>query len=53
MAQNGIRILRDDGILRQFKANAFNVARQFDIHNILPLYEDIYQLALSKNYEKN
>ncbi len=48
MAQNGIRVLRDESVLRQFKANAFNVAKQFDIRNILPLYEDIYQNALSK-----
>ena len=48
MARNGIRILKDQDVLNQFKANALNVAKQFDIHNILPLYEDIYQHALSK-----
>ncbi len=48
MAANGIKVLKDDSILRQFKSNALNVAKQFDIRNILPLYEDIYQFALSK-----
>ncbi len=48
MAANAVKILRDDEVLQKFKANALEVARKFDIHNILPLYEEIYHNALSK-----
>jgi N-acetyl-alpha-D-glucosaminyl L-malate synthase BshA len=46
MAKNAIKILKSDSILAQFKANALGVAKQFDIKNILPLYEDLYQKAI-------
>ena len=49
MAQNAIKILSDDTILDEFKKNALVVAKQFDIKNIVPLYEDLYQKALNKN----
>jgi N-acetyl-alpha-D-glucosaminyl L-malate synthase BshA len=49
MAQNAIKILKDDAILAKFKENALSVAKQFDIKNIVPLYEDLYKEALSKN----
>jgi N-acetyl-alpha-D-glucosaminyl L-malate synthase BshA len=49
MAQNAIKILSDDSILDEFKKNALVVAKQFDIKNIVPLYEDLYQKALNKN----
>jgi glycosyltransferase involved in cell wall biosynthesis len=48
MAENAIKILGDDGILNTFKLNSLSVAKQFDIKNILPLYESIYQKALGK-----
>jgi len=48
MAKNAIRILGDDSILAQFKNNALGVAKQFDIKNILPLYEDLYQKAINR-----
>lgn len=48
MAENAIKILGDDGILNTFKLNSLSVAKQFDIKNILPLYESIYQKALDK-----
>ena len=48
MAQNAIRILKDDQVLAEFKKNALSVAKQFDIKNILPLYEDLYQKAVNK-----
>jgi N-acetyl-alpha-D-glucosaminyl L-malate synthase BshA len=47
MANNALKILQDENVLREFKANALEVARQFDIKNILPLYEDLYQKALN------
>ncbi|MCF6141017.1 N-acetyl-alpha-D-glucosaminyl L-malate synthase BshA [Flavobacterium sp. K77] len=48
MAQNALKILKDDATLASFKANAFQVAQQFDIKNILPLYEALYEKAIQK-----
>ena len=48
MAQNALKILKDDATLQKFKENAFSVAKQFDIVNILPLYEALYQKAINK-----
>ncbi len=47
MSKNAIHILKDDAILNQFKIAAFDVAKKFDIKNILPLYEDLYEKALN------
>ncbi|OIV39571.1 N-acetyl-alpha-D-glucosaminyl L-malate synthase BshA [Flavobacterium johnsoniae] len=46
MAANAIKILKDDATLNEFKANALEVARKFDIKNILPKYEALYQKAI-------
>ncbi|OXA85511.1 N-acetyl-alpha-D-glucosaminyl L-malate synthase BshA [Flavobacterium hercynium] len=46
MAANAIKILKDDEVLNQFKANALEVAKKFDIKNILPKYEALYQKAI-------
>jgi N-acetyl-alpha-D-glucosaminyl L-malate synthase BshA len=46
MAENAIKILSNKETLYTFKDNALSVAKQFDIHNILPLYESIYFKAL-------
>lgn len=48
MAENAVKILRDDSVLSEFKKNALSVAKKFDIKNILPLYEDLYQKAINK-----
>ena len=48
MAENAVKILRDDSVLAEFKKNALSVAKKFDIKNILPLYEDLYQKAINK-----
>jgi N-acetyl-alpha-D-glucosaminyl L-malate synthase BshA len=48
MAQNAIKILKDDTVLCEFKKNALGVAKRFDIKNILPLYVDLYQKAIKK-----
>ena len=48
MAQNAIRILQDDTTLETFKENAKKEAAKFDIQNIVPLYEDLYERALVK-----
>lgn len=46
MAANAIKILKDDEVLNQFKVNALEVAKKFDIKNILPKYEALYQRAI-------
>jgi len=48
MAQNALKILKDDAILAEFKINALSVARKFDIVNILPVYEALYLKAINK-----
>ena len=48
MAQNALKILKEDVVLSQFKANALVVAQKFDIKNILPLYEELYHKAINK-----
>jgi len=45
MVANALTILKDDQTLEQFKKNAYEVACQFDIQNILPLYEAVYEKA--------
>ncbi|WP_264524591.1 N-acetyl-alpha-D-glucosaminyl L-malate synthase BshA [Flavobacterium sp. N502536] len=47
MAANAIKILKDDDVLNQFKANALEVAKKFDIKTILPQYEALYQKAIN------
>ena len=49
MAKNALSILRTDAELDKFKKNALQSAKQFDILNILPLYEAIYEKALKLN----
>lgn len=46
MALNGIKILNDDATLDNFKENASREAAKFDINNIVPLYEELYEKAL-------
>jgi N-acetyl-alpha-D-glucosaminyl L-malate synthase BshA len=46
MAKNAVKILEDDTVLNEFKINALSIAQQFDIKNILPLYEELYQQAM-------
>ena len=48
MAENAIKILKDDAVLTEFKKNALSIAKQFDIKNILPLYEELYHKAINK-----
>ncbi|WP_293890336.1 N-acetyl-alpha-D-glucosaminyl L-malate synthase BshA [Flavobacterium sp.] len=49
MAENALKILFDDATLGQFRAQALGVAQQFDIKNILPLYEALYHQALNNS----
>jgi L-malate glycosyltransferase len=49
MAQNALRILKDDAVLSKFKTNALKTANQFSIEKIVPLYEKLYLEALDLN----
>ena len=42
MAANAVSILSDPAVHQQFKKNALAQARRFDIHNIVPAYEEMY-----------
>ena len=46
MGQQAIKILRDNEVLKQFKIRAAAYAKKFDIHNIVPLYEKLYERFL-------
>lgn len=48
MAKNAIQILHDDAILKQFRKNALEHAKTYDINNIVPQYEKFYQEVLEK-----
>ncbi len=48
MSKNAIHILKNEAILKQFKINAKEQAKTFDIHQIVPQYEAIYQDTLNK-----
>ena len=48
MAGKAIELLSDDNKLMEFKSNALKVAQEFDIQNILPLYEQLYRKALKQ-----
>jgi N-acetyl-alpha-D-glucosaminyl L-malate synthase BshA len=48
MTRNALHIL-DKNNLPTFKANALKRAKEFDISNILPLYENYYQKILEKS----
>ena len=50
MAKKAISILENDNNLNLFKKNALEVAKKFDIKNILPLYEAVYEKALEKTF---
>ena len=47
MSAQALDILQDEERLQQFKKNAAQHARSFDIHNIVPLYEKLYDDVLS------
>lgn len=49
MAKNALIILSKESVLNQYKANAFEQAKKFEIKNILPQYEAIYKNLIKKN----
>lgn len=48
MAENALSILKDPETLQTFRENAVKMASTFDIHAIVPLYEKVYEKAMSK-----
>ena len=50
MSENALHIL-DDRNLPSFKSEALKRAHQFDVENILPLYEKYYQLIVDKSHK--
>jgi N-acetyl-alpha-D-glucosaminyl L-malate synthase BshA len=46
MGQQAIKILRDNETLKQFKTRAAAHAKKYDISNIVPLYENLYERFL-------
>lgn len=53
MIKNAVYILSDEKVLNEFKENAFKVATQFDILNVLPLYETLYEKAYKTHYKNS
>ena len=51
MAKNALRILEDEEVLNTFKSQAFENAKRFDIKNILPIYEAVYERALQFRFK--
>ncbi len=51
MSNRAIELLKDEAKLKAFKHNALEQAKRFDIHNIIPIYEELYSKFSRK--EKN
>jgi N-acetyl-alpha-D-glucosaminyl L-malate synthase BshA len=47
MASFGVEILKEEKLHQQFKKQALERAKEFDIYKILPKYEALYEKALS------
>jgi N-acetyl-alpha-D-glucosaminyl L-malate synthase BshA len=52
MAEKAIYILEDEERLATFKENALARAKEFDLANILPLYENYYVEVIEKSKER-
>tara|TARA_R110002124_G_scaffold138576_6_gene302092 strand:+ start:22863 stop:23996 length:1134 start_codon:yes stop_codon:yes gene_type:complete len=48
MADNALKILQDPSTLAKFKKQAKATAYKFDTKNIVPMYEEVYDKALTK-----
>ena len=48
MSENALYILKNEDVLKTFKENAKAEAKKFDIHAIVPHYEEIYRQALAR-----
>ena len=51
MIKNALYILKDPKILETFKMNAYKASLKFDLQNIMPLYESLYENAYRDHYK--
>jgi N-acetyl-alpha-D-glucosaminyl L-malate synthase BshA len=47
MANNALTIISEESSLKQFKMNALQQAKKFDINNIVPEYEELYKKCIN------
>lgn len=52
MAEDALKILTDDQVLKKFRAAALVQAAKFDIEEVLPRYENYYESVLAKSQVK-
>lgn len=52
MAHHAIQLLQNEDMLRQFRQNALQQAKRFDLNNILPDYEAYYEEVLERSVVK-
>lgn len=52
MARNSIYLLEDEARLLQFKAQALNHAKKFDIQKIMPIYEKLYERVVAESIQR-
>ena len=48
MAKNALYILKDDAVLSKFRQAALARAKEFDIHQIMPMYERYYSRVVNE-----
>lgn len=48
MASKALMLLKDEALLEQFRSNALDQARKFEIDKILPQYEQYYEKVLDR-----
>lgn len=53
MAANAIKLLQNDELHQEFRANALKQAKRFDIENVLPQYEAYYEDILANKVFAN
>lgn len=53
MAKNAVSILSDAEVLSTFKENALKSAEKFDLANVLPRYEEVYEKAYESRFKKS
>jgi N-acetyl-alpha-D-glucosaminyl L-malate synthase BshA len=51
MAKKGIEVLELDKTLLKFKANALKHAKNFDIHDVCPIYENYYNEVIEQHLQ--
>ena len=51
MTRHALHILSDEEHLKMFKNKAYNRAREFDIKDVLPQYEALYEAALEEEQQ--